>query len=387
MNPEFIKLQNQVTDMEQKIDDALKVINGLKIDNQKKINSNVKIPPGIACKVAYDQNGLILKGDQLRASDVPMISIDGVEGLRKILDSKLSTNDVKSITFGEDKSSLPNNEIVGTGIKINYNSDGSIVSTSELLESDIPMLSIEHIKDLKAEMDFIKSALAPVSETSDTHQIDPGTFTKITYDSNGRVVSGSRLTMDDIPIDIITRMNMIEDRFPSLASQSSVDIINKLLHKKLDANPITTPGIYTKITIDSNGLVTHGERLTIKDLPEININDIVNLAGTLRNKADQSDLIEINNNVSRIIGSLGKLGDIVNIRSTLQSKAEDRDLKELSARVTSLQQLMDTISTKIPNELILEQLQQIQHEVSSLSGRIIVLEKKMGIPDLYDTTK
>lgn len=385
MNPEnIIVLENKVSSLEQKLDDAIKIINGLKIDNQRKLDSNIQIPPGIACKVAYDKNGLIIKGDKLLASDIPPLQIDAIDGLRKILDLKANAADIKKVSSDSSESTGTKRDIIGTGTKINYNSDGIIISTSDLSEDDIPNLPISHIINLKEEMDLIKASITPVVEVKEIMPITPGTFTKITYDSNGRVVSGTKLSIDDIPIDIINKINIVEGKIPSLASQTSIDSINKILRSKLDGNQSTTPGTFTKLTIDSKGLVIRGDKLTVKDLPELNISDIVDLAGTLRNKANQSDLIEMNNNISSVVSSINRLGDVSNIRSALQLKADNKELKELNSKVNSLQNLVDALSSKIPNELIMEQLQQIQNELSSISGRILVLENKIGISDAFD---
>lgn len=382
MNPEtIVDLQNRINTVEQDVQDALKILKGLKIDNQMKLTSNVKIPPGISCKVAYDSNGLIIKGDKLLTSDIPVIQIDGVEGLRNLLDEKISKRDLDKLQMNASGSSSDNKpgNIIGTGTKINYDENGRVVSSAELTEEDIPLISIDRIKHLNEELDIIKNIITP-SETQKEHRkIDPGTFPKITYDSDGRVLSGSKLSIDDIPMELITKVNQIEGKIPGLASQMTVDSISKALRDKIDGNPKIAPGTYTKITVDSKGLITNGSRIDIRDLPEISISDITDLSTALRKKADKDDLIGLNDTVSQIVASLNKIGDITGIQNKLKQKAEDSDVKDIQSKITSLQKLMDTLSTKIPNELIMEQLQQIQNELSTISGRVFVLEKKIGM--------
>lgn len=384
MNPEsMIALQKRIEEVEQIAQDAIKKIKGIDIDNQRKLIANVKIPPGIACKIAYDANGLVLNGDKLTASDIPTLPIDSIDGLRKILDSKVSESDAKKLQMN-DQQVKKSDKIAGSGIKVNFDENGLIVSASDLLIDDIPAIPIEHVINLREELDIIKSAIAPVKEVAEVPKIAPGTFTKITYDETGRVLSGSKLTTNDIPIELIEKVNHLEEQIPLFAPRNSVDAMSKVLRDKLDANDSITPGTYTKLTVDSKGLVTKGDRLTIKDLPTIGINDISDLSQTLRNKADQADLMELNDTVSSIVNSLNKIGDISAIQVKLERKAEDQDLRDMSSRIESLQKLMDILSTKIPNELIMEQLQQIQNEVSTISGRISVLEKKMGIDGAFD---
>lgn len=384
MNPEsIIALQNRIEEVEQVAQEAVKKIKGIEIDNQRKINANVKIPPGIACKVAYDANGLVLSGDKLNASDIPTLTIDAIDGLRKALDSKLSASDAKKIQTN-DQQVKKSDKVVGTGIKVNFDENGWIVSVSDLIVDDVPALPIEHIINLREELNIIKSTISPVVEVTEVPKIAPGTFTKITYDETGRVLSGSKLTTSDIPIEVIEKINHLEEQIPLFAPRTNVDSISKILRDKLDANNSITPGTYTKMTVDSKGLITKGDKLTIKDLPAIGIDDVNDLSQILRNKADQSDLMGLNDTVSSIVNSLSKIGDITAIQNKLERKAEDQDVRDIASRIESLQKLMDTLSTKIPNELIMEQLQQIQNEVSTISGRLSVLEKKMGIDGAFD---
>lgn len=386
MNPEtIIDFQNRITSMEESIQDIIKIIKGIKIDNNMKLNSNVPIPPGISCKVAYDSNGIILKGDKLSESDIPVLQIEKVDGLRRILDSKINKSDINNLGIRQDIIDNTVGEIIATGTKINYDKNGHVVSSSDITVNDIPELPIDHIADLREELDMIKN-IKVISDENNEYNVNPGVYCKISFDSKGRVVSGDKLTLDDIPIELINNMNVIESKIPLLASQRSIDALNKLVVNKLDGNPNIVPGTYTKVTVDTKGLIVSGDHLQIKDLPHIGIDDITGLSNALRNKAEQKDLVTLNDTVSSIVTSLNKIGDVIGIQNTLKTKANDEELKQISSKVNSMQSLIDSLSSKIPNEMILEQLQQIQKEVSSISGRIFVLEKKIGIENAFDVT-
>lgn len=391
MNPEkIIELQNKVTNLEESISDISKVINVLKIDSQLFLKRNVDIPPGIATKIAYDKNGLVIDGNKLKASDIPEITIDGVKDLRRILDEKVTKYDLsKSL---ESNLSLYNNapgDIVNTGCKINYDANGRIVSSANLAIDDLPDISITDILDLSDELDLIKSQLISPSTVIEekTVKIEPGTFSKISFDENGHVIAGNKLSMDDIPVDITIRLNEIENKLPNFASQKTVAAMNNSISKKLDANEYSIKsGTFLKVTVDSKGLVINGDsELTKKDLPELSIDDIIGLEFKLRSKADQDTLIDLTETVSMLVSNMDKIGNVLALESKIESKAEDRDLKEIQIRMKSIQTLMDTLSNKIPNDVIMEQLQNIQNELSSLSGRISTIERKMNMNDSFDT--
>lgn len=389
MNPEIITdMQNRITIVEQTISDALKSIKSIEIDHQGMLKSNVKIPPGIASKIAYDANGLILKGDKLLSSDIPIIQIDGVDGLRKILEGKLSKSDVDKVQRSGSNSSLKKGDkIAATGTKINYDENGLIISSADLGVDDIPIIPISHIANLQEELEIIKANTNHVVSDEDIPTINPGTFEKVTVGADGRVISGSNLSIDDIPMELITKINVLESQIPSLASQVTVDSLVHKLTDTLISNASITSGTYTKVTVDSNGLVIKGDKLTVKDLPKLSITDIDDLTKSLRDKANQSDLVILNDSVSSIVNSLDKIGDLTAIKNSLKTKAEDSEVKEISAKINNMQTVMDTLAEKIPNELIMEQLKQIQLELSTVAGRITVLETKIGLSDIYNKTE
>ncbi len=80
--------------------------------------------------------------------------------------------------------------------------------------------------------------------------ITPGTYTKVIVDSKGLVTYGSALADTDIP-DTIARD----------------DEVAALLANKVDANAAITAGTYTKVIVDSKGLVTNGGTLVEADIP------------------------------------------------------------------------------------------------------------------------
>jgi hypothetical protein len=344
------------------------------------VASNNLIPPGIACRLTYDAKGLILKGEGLRVEDIPELPIEKITGLLKVLGNKLEPSALDNIKPKEDP--FTNKIQAGTGTKINYNENGLITSSSDLLTSDIPELPMEKIQGLNDKLNFLESQINNTpDENIEKFSVNPGTYTKVTYDSLGRITGGSKLSMDDIPMDLISKMNILESRIPLLASQQTVNAIIEDLKNKLNSNTPITPGIYTKMTVDEKGLVTFGESLTIKDLPEFQISNITNLESILRKKADQSDLIQLTNTVSSIVSNGGST-DIIRIQSELGSKASNDDLKVVSNKVDTVKQLVDTVIEKLPGDLIIEQLNQIQNTLSALSSRVTIIEKQLKIPEV-----
>lgn len=377
MNPELlIRMQNQINELGETVAGIEKIIKGIKIDNQKKINANIEIPPGIGTKFAYDKNGLIISADSLSKSDIPELDIDNIKGLRKLLEEKISRSDLRLIEDRNNNNKVT--DIIGTGCKINYDKNGRIVSVSDLTIEDLPNITINDINGLIDELNLIKSNInSSSSEIINYHEniINPGTYIKVSVDEYGHIVSGlQRLTENDMPIELINRINTVENEFINFAQKKVVDKINTTLSKKIDANDPITSGTYTKVRVDSNGLVTHGDKLTIKDLPELSISDIVDLDFQLRSKASQDDITVLREIVSGIMGSIDKIGDITKIKNDIEFKASSSEVSELKSRLDSIQRLIDKIVTSIPVELINTQLVSIQNSISTLEGRVTSLE-------------
>lgn len=387
MNTELIlELRDKIENLSITVETMEKNINSLKINDQRRIDANNPIPPGIACKVAFDKNGLIVSGIGLELSDIPQLGIDKINNLKQYLDNKASIKDLEK--FKVDITNMINptiskfNEIAGTGIKINYNSDGRIISSSELLVSDIPALPITKIEGLVDVINDIKSKYISednIVEEIPNIKVNSGTYTKVNVDKYGRVTSGDKIGINDIPIEIINKLNSIESRMVNFASQNSIDIINKDLVNKITSNKSITPGTYTKVKVDSKGLITSGEKLNIRDLPELSISDINGLDKIIRSKADESALINLTDTVSSMVNSISKVGEIDGIKNELSNKASEIDLKNIKSKINTFQNTLDNLVNKIPGDMIMDQLSQIMNEMSVLSGRISVIENHLNI--------
>jgi hypothetical protein len=383
--PDIIELQNQVVDLTEKVEDLTKIINALKIDEQRYLIANKSIAPGIATKIAYDSNGLVLNGDKLVASDIPELEIDAIKNLRSELNDRMKSSDIdrvkKELAAGIVKCT---NNIDKTGCKVNVDENGFVVSLSDLLEDDIPALHTSKIEGLDDTIDRILSSIQPTQSSSssdDNYTISPGVGCKILYDNKGRVISSTELTLDDIPAVIMTEINTIKSSIPSLASQVTVDTIVNNLSKKLDRNEPITPGTYTKLTVDSKGLIKYGEYLSKSDLPELSIDDITELTETLRNKADVNDVISLNESVDSIIGKLSKIDNINSITTDIESRATKKEVVDIRNTVDEIKLLMDNVIDKIPSDMITQTLNDINVELSNLDGRISVIESKLSISE------
>lgn len=379
MDPKAVKeINKRVDDLVELVIPLEKLVNRLSMHSGEYMKANKPIPPGTFPKIGYDTKGLIIKGMLLEPSDIPDLPIEKITGLKKSIGNILSEDDIQDL---KDilRTKLEKNEDIkpGVAIKVIFDEKGLITSTSELLSSDIPQLAVSHIDGLDDRLKVLEGNPG-IEPSTEPFSVNPGTFTKITYDSNGRVIGGERLIENDIPLAVLNRISWLESKVPSMTSQTLLEDAIIELKKMVVGNDPIAPGTYTKVTVDSKGLVTKGSKLSMKDLPTIGIGDIVDLQTTLLKKVDYKDLTSIRNQIS-ILQNNNLSSDIIEIRNQLVGKLDQDNLNVINNDITRLRRTVESLSERMPHELISEQIQQIMNNISTLSGRIHLVEQRLGI--------
>ena len=223
------------------------------------IQANTAITAGTGTKITYDAKGLVVSSDVLIASDIPDLETSKLIGritpeqLPLVGDSvagysHVSVDATGRIVGGSNPTTLggfgiidavlANSFVMGsTGTKITYDYKGLVTGSTNLIASDIPSLDASKITTGRFSANFL-----PFIET-----LTPGTYTKVTVDSTGRVIAcATPTTIDEYGITDAMR-----------------------------ANPAITPGTGTKITYDAQGLITHGAVLAPTDIPSLPASKIV----------------------------------------------------------------------------------------------------------------
>jgi phage-related tail fiber protein len=92
-----------------------------------------------------------------------------------------------------------------------------------------------------------------------TSGVGSGTYAKVTVDTNGHVTAGASLVAGDIPSLDWSKIG--SGKPTTLAGYGITDAVS--------ANAAITSGTYTKLTVDSKGLVTAGASLVASDIPSL----------------------------------------------------------------------------------------------------------------------
>lgn len=381
MSPnEYKNILNRLSALEDNHNYLKEKLTQIAIDDQFHLRSNKPITAGTSCRVTYDTNGLILRGDALRVVDLPSIPIDKIINLSSVLEDKISKRDISKIE-SEIKSKIQTKDNQSTssftGIKIHYDENGHVISSSNLLVSDIPMLPVSHIEGLSELIQSFRNNPITVQESFTHPKTSASTFCKVTTDEYGHIIQGSNLTESDIPSSIINRINSLENRLTSLASNTSIQAINTTLSKKLTSNTPIKSGTFTKVTVDQNGLVIYGSKLNINDLPSISIQDITKLDQTLHNKVNREEFIQLSDTVSSISNTIFKLSNFSN--GILDKYTSKEDHLSLANLVMLLDKKIDHTISKFPIDTLNDLLTDLKNQLSNIEGRISVLEKLLKV--------
>ena len=380
MKPEFVELNNKVEKLFEDFHEIKNLITRLNLNNQFYVKANAEQTiPGIQPKIAFNEDGLVIEGFPLEVEDIPNLPIDKIVDLRRLLNQRLGTEDIQRMIKEAGGVEKPKKNITpGTGTKINYDETGSVTSSTDLTIDDIPDIPIKKIIGLVDRLEVLES-LEVIGEAvvNEVRRVKAGTYPKITVDEKGNFVNGEELSVEDIPGIIMEKIDSIFKDMKSFASQESVDSLNTLMRDKITYNPPIEPGTYSLVSVDKYGLVTKGDKLSIRDLPQINISNIPNLETVLKSKINNDDFLKAQSSIESELGSHRKNFEM--IRIDLADRVGRLELGDVITSVRTLEGKLNTIIDAIPNENIGVEIKDLKEMISTLVGRVTVLEQKANI--------
>lgn len=363
-------LQNKISDLEVLVNDMNRKISTLELDKQFFLKKNDKILPGLSTKIAFDENGLIIGNAPLTNSDIPNIEIEKINGLKEILYDKANRSDLNNIKLDLD-TIFASRDITSTGCKINYDKYGVIQSSSDLTEADIPRLSISHIIDLEEKLNMLIKSI-PNMELNNSNIVSPDTACKVTYNENGNITSSSELNMNDLPSELISRINIIESKLVTMVGIDNITEIREKLDNKLDSNPEIAGGICSKVKIDKHGLVVETMDLVPKDL-NITIDDVNNLNNLLLNKVDRSELTNLSTTVSMLVDSFNKITDTSQLEESIKNKVDISEVDNIKSTLSKINSKLEVLLS-VDNKYVIDSILSIRNEIKLLDNRILKLE-------------
>ena len=151
-------------------------------------------------------------------------------------------------------------------------------------------------------------------------------------------------------------------------SKPLVELLNKLLAEKISkrVEPLVA-GTHSKITYDENGLVVAGEDLSIEDLPELHLNNIVDVEATSEEVNKLHGLQATKNEIDRLHDITATTSEL-NILHGLQANTEELNrLKGLliaSAQLNMLQGIKSNVQAQLDKKM-----DKINYEVENKANK------------------
>lgn len=334
-------MEERIAQLESAIAEIQKFIAAFNIDKQLLIHKD-KTTSGIGTKVSVNSDGLVINVKDLSPSDIPTLPMSKIDGLPERLDNTVSRSQMESL---DDKISkvLTHGETTKTGAKVNVDSNGLVNDVLPLTQEDIPQLNMDKIDGLAEAINMMKSAVA-------TRQEQP---TQVQQVQN-----------IEIPESITNKLAELESSLGDKALKSDITQIYTELESKRDKSQ-TTPGSYSVVEVNDEGIVTGGRNLTLNDIPQLSVSDINGLPDKLATFADREVM-------ANIIGEVHALNDrVINLDEVMKLQTS---LEATISKVNQLQQQVNEISATISNifqdHSTQDELLSLRKEISSIKSSI-----------------
>lgn len=220
---------------------------------------------GTGCKVNFDENGFVISGLDLTKEDIPLIELEGVNGLVERLE--LIEASIKDKHENIDSFKIN----PGIGCKLSYDSKGRIIKSEDLSIDDIPRELMRQMNEIESQMTSFASQVSVnnlmkniENKLDSNSKIQPGIFTKVTVDNKGLVTKGEKISKSDLPQFSISDIIGLESAIRNKANQSdittifnSIETLSSFVSKVGDINAIKTSLINKAESSEVRELKTH----------------------------------------------------------------------------------------------------------------------------------
>ena len=295
------------------------------INKQFYLKQNLPIRPGVSCKVSYDTNGLIRQGLPLDSSDIPQLPMSKIIGLEKVLESFIQKSDLDH--FRNQMSTMSQlGSTKRTGIKVNVDERGRVVSLGDLSVEDIPELPIDHIQGLAEFKKYILDLIRPSTTTmhEETKITKPGMASVVTYNEHGQILSGRSLTIEDLPIQV----------------QDLIQSQNEMVAKMANVQEVSCP--------NETAEATPNQKTTIS-LP-ISMDEVLGLKEAIYKFATREQMMDLASQISSMSNALSNIMDqyrqILDEYRSIQESMIGllKENQSLSEKIASLQQQVEHLT-------------------------------------------
>ena len=354
----IMELSARMNSIEESISNIEKEISRFKIDKQLVVKAEQPIHPGVGCKFQYSAAGLITSVMPLEESDIPQLGVNKIANLGALLSALPTSKEVESLKESIAKVREKGKPVL-TGCKVNVDSNGVVTDVMELSSSDIPDIPITKVIGLESTLNQLTASLNAVNSVD--FKVDDRSGD--TMNTPSTPVVNRKITMADIPQELISMIHRIETEIPSSNVDNSIEYLSQMLYSKVNANPPIESGVYAKVAVDSNGLVCGGYTLSMEDMPSELKTTISTILDTISDMVHRDQFVDVLTKVNNMPNSapVDYSGDI---------SALKKEIAEVKQSVNEVKYKLDKVISTLPSDQLTTTVQQLMEKISVLESRM-----------------
>lgn len=350
---DYSEIDDRLNKIESAIAEIGQFMAAFNIDKQLIVKKDKDAHSGRGTKVTTNADGVVIGLEDLTPSDIPQLSMSKITGLTEALDSKVARSNLDIVNTRIDNI-FKTTKTVKTGSKVNVDEHGLVVNVVPLLEEDIPNLSIGKIDGLSERMTVLennisKKEVPPVQMISEPFK---------------------PLEESDLPETLLMKIKYLQDTVATAVSMEQFEQLRHEVSSKSDSTT-STPGTYTKVTINELGQVVDHSSLEKSDLPELTIQDISGLETHVKNSVQISDFNALKSIVDSIESRMTTVAELISIREQIDRFLNNGTIPTIQ---TQLNELDGKVSNMLYDDTFSKEIDTIKRQLNELSSRISKLE-------------
>lgn len=348
-------VNERLDNIESALADIQKFIAAFNIDKQLFIRRDNEATSGRGTKVTVNKDGIVVGVDDLNPADVPTLPMSKINGLSEALSDTISRKQLEIINSRIDKVLSPG-KVVKTGTKVNVDENGLVQGVTDLIEEDIPQLSMSKINGLSEALSVLSNNVAK-KEVPQVEMIQE-TF--------------KPLRESDLPESVLERISNLQSNMANTVTLEQLEQLAKVLNQKTDSIS-SEPGVYTKVQVNEYGQFVTGDKLEKSDLPKLSIPDIEGLEQYTKNAVDIAEFNDVKASISSIESRMTTVSELLTLRGKIDQLLSDPTINNLQTQVNELD---GKVSSMLYDNSVNQEIDSIREQLITLSSRITELEKK-----------
>ena len=289
----------------------------------EKLDKKESIEAGQHTKITYDENGLVVAGEDLSLEDLPELHLENIVDVEATAEEVNKLHNLQATREEIDK--LHDTTATTSEFNILHGLKASTEELNRLKGLLIASAQLNMLQGIKAnvqeqldgKMDNVDFQIEDQFNKTDNYDLD----SVITYPSSKALKDGLDTKQD----------KLTEAQLDKLNKAVTIESLDDLVADKLDKNAPIQPGTACKVEYDENGLIVSKKDLIASDIPNLKLNKIsdVNVSASELNQlkgleADANDLNQLKGVENNVQLQFDTITQLLPDEATVDNKLADK---------------------------------------------------------------